>query len=58
MKKIKEEKMNEIMGGQIENVTGPIINAIVNVVNLLKDAGYSIGSGIRRIVENNICPLE
>ena len=58
MKRIKEEKMNEIMGGQIENVTGPIINAIVNVVNLLKDAGYSIGSGIRRIVENNICPLE
>ena len=58
MKKIKEEKMNEIMGGQIENVTGPIINAIVNVVNLLKDAGYSIGSGIRRIAENNICPLE
>lgn len=58
MKRIKEEKMNEIMGGQIENVTGPIINAIVNVVNLLKDAGYSIGSGIRRIAENNICPLE
>ena len=25
---------------------------------ILKDAGYSMGSGIRRISEDNLCPLE
>lgn len=58
MKNIKEEELDKIMGGQLENVTGPIINAIVGVVKVLQDAGYNIGSGIRRIVENNTCPLK
>ena len=55
MKNITEEQLNEISGGA---VSGPIINAFVNVIKLLRDAGYNLGSGIRRISENNLCPLK
>lgn len=55
MKAIKENKLDNIKGG---NVSGPIINAIVSVIEALKNAGYSLGSGIRRIAEDNLCPLK
>lgn len=57
MKKLEEEKLDNICGGQAA-ISGPIINALVSVINILKDAGYSIGSGIRRISENDLCPLK
>lgn len=57
MKKIKEEELETINGGNT-TVSGPIINAVVNVIRVLKEAGYSLGSGIRRIGEGNLCPLE
>ena len=53
---LEEDKLKELKGGT--NITGPIINAFVNVFNVIKDAGYSLGSGIRRISENNLCPLK
>lgn len=57
MKKIKEENMDNIKGGDA-TITGSVINAIVNVIEILKNAGYSLGSGIRRISEDNLCPLK
>ena len=57
MKKIEEKELEEILGGNT-SISGPIINEIKNVIKLLKDAGYSLGSGLRRIGENNLCPLE
>ena len=57
MKKIELEKLDNICGGTT-TVSGPIINAIVNVISAIKDAGYSLGSGIRRIGENELCPLK
>ena len=57
MNKLSDEKLDNITGGNT-TVNGPIINAIVNVINLLRDAGYNIGSGIRRICENKVCPLD
>ena len=57
MNKIKEEKMDNIKGGDA-TITGTIINAIVNVIEALKNAGYSLGSGIRRISEDELCPLK
>ena len=57
MKRIEESQLDKIYGGT-NTVTGPIINAIVNVINVIKNAGYSLGSGIRRISEKNICPLQ
>ena len=56
MIKINTEELNSIVGGT--SITGPIINAIVNVIKVLQDAGHSLGSGIRRISENHLCPLE
>ena len=53
---IEDSKLKELRGGT--NISGPIINAFVNVFNVIKDAGYSLGSGIRRISENNLCPLK
>ena len=55
MKVIKESNLDRIKGG---NISGPIINAIVSVIEALKNAGYSLGSGIRRIAEDNLCPLK
>lgn len=57
MNKMSDDKLSNITGGNT-TVNGPIINAIVNVINLLRDAGYSVGSGIRRISENKMCPLD
>lgn len=57
MEKIKEDNLNEISGGNT-TVSGPIINAVTTVIELIKDAGYALGSGIRRISENNLCPLK
>ena len=56
MSKLNEFELDEIKGGT--NVTGPVINAIVNVIKILEEAGYALGSGIRRIAENNLCPLK
>lgn len=56
MRKIDTEELNSTFGGT--TITGPIINAIVNVIKVLQDAGYSLGSGIRRISENQLCPLK
>ena len=56
MKEISEENLEKIEGGS--SITGPIINAISNLIGMLRDAGYSLGSGIRRISEKNLCPLK
>lgn len=56
MTEIKDKQLDEIRGGA--TISGPIINALVNVIKVLKDAGYSFGSGVRRIAEGNICPLK
>lgn len=57
MKRIEKKKLSEISGGTT-SISATVINALVNVIKVLKDTGYSLGSGIRRISENNICPLE
>ena len=57
MKMINSNELDTIKGGNT-SITGPIINAIVNVIKVLQEAGFELGSGIRRISENNLCPLE
>ena len=57
MKELNSELLMKISGGTT-TISGPIINAIVNVINVIKEAGYSIGSGLRRISEKELCPLE
>lgn len=56
MKSCSCKELESIYGGT--TITGTIINAVVNVVKLLADAGRGVGSAIRRISEHNMCPLE
>lgn len=58
MTKIEEEKLETIVGGASSSyLSGPVINAFVNIMKLLMEAGSSVGSSIRRIAEDNVCPL-
>ena len=57
MKKIEKAELEQIKGGSL-NISGPIINALVNVIEIIRDSGRSFGSGIRRIGEKNLCPLK
>lgn len=57
MNPIQTEELETICGGST-NITGPIITGLVSIIKILKEAGYSLGSGIRRISENNLCPLK
>ena len=56
MQVIKESELDKIYGG--DSVSGTFINAVVNVIEIIKDAGYSIGSGIRRICEGDLCSIK
>lgn len=56
MKKISNNKLEDIVGGT-NYVSGTVINAFVNVIKLVMEAGEQMGSSIRRIAEGNICPL-
>ena len=57
MKRLEEEQLDKIEGGT-NTITGPIISAVTKVIELIRDAGKSFGSGIRRISENELCPLK
>ena len=57
MDKIEEKELTKISGGDSSFVSGPIITAVVSVIRLIRDAGYDLGSGIRRMSEHEICPI-
>ena len=57
MDKLEEKELSQISGGDSSFVSGPIISAIVSIIRLIRDAGYDLGSGVRRISENEICPI-
>ncbi len=48
--------LDKINGGN--TVSATVINALTNLIKLLQSAGYSIGSGARRIGEGILCPLD
>ena len=56
MKKI-DSNLEQIIGGS-DYISGTVINAFVNVIKLLIDAGKGVGSSIRRVAEGNVCPLQ
>ncbi len=56
MKEVTTDELNKITGGT--DISASIINAFVNVIKLLIDAGENVGSSIRRVATNNICPLK
>ncbi len=56
MQILSNNTLEQITGGT--TISGTVISALKNIIELLKDAGYALGSGVRRISENNLCPLE
>lgn len=56
MKKTNYKKLESICGGT--TLTSSIVNSFTNIVRLLMTAGQDLGSSIRRIGEDKICPLQ
>ncbi len=54
MKELKKNEMENINGG---NVSSAVINAVVNVVNIIFELGEKIGSSINRLLNDTYCPL-
>ena len=57
MIKMSNENLDNTTGGNT-TINGPIINAVISIIDLLREAGYNLGSGIRRFSENKVCPFE
>ena len=53
---LNNEQLNEINGGT--SINGTIINAFINGINEIINAGRLCGSAIRRIFEGTFCNLE
>ena len=56
MSRIDNDKLETIIGGT--SISGSILNAFNNLFSILYEAGAGVGSAIRRLSENNLCPLE
>ena len=52
---IDNKDLDKIIGGSI---SGTVINAFTNIIKVLLDAGKDVGSSIRRIRDNEVCPLK
>lgn len=55
MQLLKKEELLEIEGGI--SITGTIINAIVRGINAFLELGRSVGTAIRRVGGNQLCPI-
>ena len=56
MRKINNNKLNEITGGS--TLTSSMINAFVNIIKLIKEAGEDLGSSFRRMHDGALCPTK
>ncbi len=55
MSEIESNELSTITGG--ETVTGTLVSALTTGIKALFDIGKSLGSSIRRLSTDNICPL-
>lgn len=56
MKTISKQELKKIQGGL--TLTGTLINSISKLIEILIEAGERMGSAIRRIGSDSICPLQ
>ena len=56
MSNIEDDDLINVYGGT--TITGTILSSMVNLIEILYDAGKSTGSAIRRIVDDSLCPLK
>ena len=57
MKKINDKDLLLIVGGA-STLSGTILNQLNKLISILVDSGKSLGSSIRIISEDKICPLD
>ena len=57
MQKLTKEELLVIKGGATYG-SSSLINAIANLIEVLLDAGKILGTSIRRINSNKLCPLD
>ena len=48
---------NELMNIEGGAISGTLINSITRGIDTILNVGRSLGSAIRRIGSNNVCPL-
>ena len=58
MKKIEEQELEKVIGGTNTYITGPIIEAFVSVIEFIYQTGEKVGSSIRRMSEDSMCPIK
>lgn len=56
MRNLTRGELNEIKAGA--TLTASLLNYINDFIEILVDAGRSLGSAIRRIGSGSICPLK
>ena len=57
MVELKEEKLNNTVGGGT-TITGTLVDALVDVAKTIYGFGQGLGSSIRRLAEDSMCPLQ
>lgn len=54
---MKELNNNELLSVEGGSISGTLISSIARGINTVLDLGRSLGSAIRRIGNNNVCPF-
>ena len=54
--RLEDCNLEKIYGGG--SISGTLVNAFTNIIKVLYDAGHAVGSSIRRINEDNLCPIK
>ena len=55
MSKLDNKELLAVVGGI--GITGTVINAFTSAGKFIYDLGRNLGSSLRRISGNNLCPL-
>lgn len=56
MKKLNKNEMLSVSGGSF-NITTTFLTVLIRGVNSFMDVGRSLGTAIRRVSSNKVCPL-
>ncbi len=56
MTKLSKEELQKVNGGI--DLTGTLLNSFTSLIKILLETGRAVGSSLRRIEENQICPLK
>ena len=57
LKEIDNKELELLIGGS-ENISSTFINSLTNVIKFIYEVGAGLGSGLRRIIDNDMCPTK